>query len=110
MSLYFNETFSTDCTLKCRDNTVIFYFIKSQKAFEFISKKYKKIDMLINNAGYGISGATELISDQDTKKLFDVNFFGALNCMRYALPLMDRNSKIFNIASACAIFPLDFAP
>ena len=77
-------------------------------AFEQIKQNFGKIDILINNAGYGISGATELITDEQTKKLFDVNFFGALNCIRNALPLMNSKSKIFNISSACAIFPLPY--
>ena len=79
-----------------------------KNAFEYIKSIYGHIDILINNAGYGISGATELITDENTRKIFDVNFFGALNCIRSALPLMNNKSKIFNIASACAIFPLPY--
>lgn len=82
--------------------------LQLKKAFDFISQQYGKIDILINNAGYGLTGATELISLDNAKNLFDVNFFGALNCIKMALPLMDNKSKIFNISSACALFPLPY--
>ena len=76
--------------------------------FKEISKKYDKIDILINNAGYGISGATELITNEDAHKIFETNFFGVLNCSREALSLMKSGSKIVNISSVCAMFPLPF--
>ncbi len=77
-------------------------------AFDFIGEKYGHVDILVNNAGFGISGATELVSENQIKNIFDVNFFGALTCARLCLPLMDKNSKIINISSACALFPLPF--
>ena len=77
-------------------------------AFVEIAKTIGKIDFLINNAGYGISGATELISVEESKRIFDVNFFGTLYCIQNALPLMKKGSKIINISSACALFALPF--
>ncbi|MDD3397046.1 MAG: SDR family NAD(P)-dependent oxidoreductase [Clostridia bacterium] len=78
------------------------------KAFKEIEKSYGKIDILINNAGYGISGATELITPAEARKIFDVNFFGTLFCIQNALPLMQKGGKIINISSACAFFALPF--
>lgn len=77
-------------------------------AFKFIQQKYGRIDILINNAGYGVCGVTELLPENAIKENFDVNFFGLLNCIKKALPLMNNKSKIFNINSACALFPLPF--
>lgn len=77
-------------------------------AFDQIKQDYQQIDILINSAGYGISGATELISAVDTQQLFAVNVFGSLYCIRQALPMMKRGSKIINIGSAMAFFPVPF--
>lgn len=77
-------------------------------AFNFIEKTYGRIDILINSAGFGVCGVTELLPENAIKENFDVNFFGQLNCIKAALPLMTKSSKIFNINSACALFPLPF--
>ena len=79
-----------------------------ENAFKIISEKFENIDLLINNAGYGISGATELINSENANQIFNVNFFGVLNCSKYALKLMKKGSRIVNISSVCAIFPLPF--
>jgi len=79
-----------------------------QKVFNTIGAKYTSIDVLINNAGYGISGAIELVEEKIVKNMFDVNFFGAINCYKYALPFMKKGSTVINVSSACALFPLPF--
>lgn len=76
--------------------------------FKQIKEKFGKIDILINNAGYGMSGITELLKSSECKAIFDVNFFGTLNCIKKALPLMKKGGKIINIASAMALFPIPF--
>lgn len=78
------------------------------RAFEIIKSKYGHIDILINNAGYAINGATESLTDEAVMRQFEVNFMGVFRAIKCALPLMDRGSKIINISSACAIFPLPF--
>ena len=79
-----------------------------ENAFKIISEKFKNIDLLINNAGYGISGATELINSENANQIFNVNFFGVLNCSKFALKLMKKGSRIVNISSVCAMFPLPY--
>jgi len=80
-----------------------------RSAFELISGEAGRIDLLINNAGFGISGATEFTPLEDAKRLFDVNFFGAFLCSRYAIPLMrEKGGRIINISSAAAIFSIPF--
>ena len=79
-----------------------------KSVFNSIGAKYSGIDVLVNNAGFGVSGAIELVSDDDIKNLFNVNFFGVINCYKAALPYMNKNSSIINISSACALFPLPF--
>lgn len=81
---------------------------KLKAAFDEIYKNYGEIDMLITCAGYGVSGAIELLDEKATKKQFDVNFFGTANACKYAIPMMKKNGKIILIASATALFPLPF--
>jgi len=78
-------------------------------AFERIRSEAGTIDLLINNAGFGISGATEFTSLEDAKRLFDVNFFGGFLCSKYAIPLMrEKGGRIIYISSAAAIFSIPF--
>ncbi len=81
---------------------------KLKAIFDEIYKTYGEIDMLITCAGYGISGAVELLKENDTKKQFDVNFFGTANACKYAIPMMKPNGKIIIMASATALFPIPF--
>lgn len=78
------------------------------EAFKKIQAKYKNIDILINNAGFGLSGAIELTHSIDVSNLMNVNFMGAFLCYKYSLPLIKKGGKIVNISSAAALFPLPF--
>ncbi|MBQ3047992.1 MAG: SDR family NAD(P)-dependent oxidoreductase [Clostridia bacterium] len=79
-----------------------------KEVFNQISNKYIGIDVLINNAGFGVSGAIELVGDQDIKSLFDVNVNGVINCYKCALPFIKKGGIVINISSVCAFFPLPF--
>jgi len=59
------------------------------------------LDVLVNNAGYGLFGAVEEASDAEARHLMDTNFFGALAVIRAVLPhLRERRAgHIFSIAS-----------
>lgn len=62
---------------------------------------FGSINVLINNAGYGIGGSLEELSDTEIRAAFDVNVFGSINTIRHALPFMrqQRNGHIINISS-----------
>ena len=77
-------------------------------AFDDIAKKYEKIDILINCAGFGLSGAIELIPEKQIQKEYDVNVLGTVHAIQLAMPLLSDKGKIINISSACALFPLPF--
>lgn len=67
------------------------------------------IDLLINNAGFGISGAIEFTEISEAEKQFQVNFFGGLRCVQAAIPLLRKcRGRIINVSSAAAIFSIPF--
>ncbi|MFA6860615.1 MAG: SDR family NAD(P)-dependent oxidoreductase [Clostridia bacterium] len=77
-------------------------------AFKKVYETSGSIDVMIANAGVGISGALELMDTDAAKKVFDVNFWGVLNCYQAVVPYMKKGSKIINISSACALFALPY--
>ncbi len=80
-----------------------------QKAFEKIYQKEGHIDLLINNAGFGISGATEFTPITQGKALFDVNFFGAVACVNHVLPYLRKTKgKIMMVSSVAGALPVPF--
>ena len=79
------------------------------KAIDTIEKQSHRLDVLINNAGYGIGGFFEDLSEDEIRSQFETNFFGVQKVTRSALPLMrptasksgkDFSTKIINISSA----------
>lgn len=73
-----------------------------------IREKYEKIDLLINNAGLGISGATELLPEENVRYVMEVDYFAPLWFTRALLPALSEKSKIVMISSACALFALPY--
>lgn len=73
---------------------------KTKKAFD-------RIDVVINNAGYGIGGSIEELSDQETRDSFNINVFGTINVIRMVLPYMryQRSGHIINISSIAGFAP-----
>lgn len=51
---------------------------------------FGKIDIVVNNAGYGLFGMLEEYTDEQIRKQFDVNVFGVLNVVRATLPVFKR--------------------
>lgn len=82
--------------------------IKVRQVFNDIHERFGTIDMLINCAGIGMSGITELIPTEQIQKLTAVNYYGTLYCTRSALPYMNSGARIVNISSAAALFPVPF--
>jgi len=66
-----------------------------------IVKEQNRIDVLINNAGYGLWGAVETISIPEAKRQFDVNLFGLAYLTKKIIPLMrkQKSGKIINMSS-----------
>ena len=69
-----------------------------------------RIDVLVNNAGFGISGAIEFTDTEDAKRLFDADFFGMVNLNRCVIPVMRQagRGRIVNLSSVAAPIPIPF--
>lgn len=79
-------------------------------AFKQIIAKEGKIDILINNAGFGVSGSVEDTPIEDAKRIFDVNFFGMVNGIQEAVPYLRESGggTIVNISSVAAPLSIPF--
>jgi NAD(P)-dependent dehydrogenase (short-subunit alcohol dehydrogenase family)/ketosteroid isomerase-like protein len=53
-------------------------------------ERFGRIDVVVNNAGYGHFGAVEELSEEELRRQFEVNLFGLLNVTRAALPVLRR--------------------
>lgn len=69
-----------------------------------------QIDTLIYCAGASLAAPTELVSDKDMRKVFDVNFFGAIDCIKCALPGLSKSddAHIVIISSAAGVAPIAY--
>ena len=68
------------------------------------------IDVLINNAGFGVSGAVEFTEPAAAKKQLEVNFFGMVNVCHAVLPVMRGagHGRIVNLSSVAGVVPIPF--
>lgn len=79
-------------------------------AINKVISKEGRIDVLINNAGMGITGPIEETPTSEMRKVFDTNFFGAIDVMKGVLPQMrkQRSGLIINVTSIAGYMGLPF--
>jgi NAD(P)-dependent dehydrogenase (short-subunit alcohol dehydrogenase family) len=94
----FNEQYSKrafSILLDIRDEESI------KRKVEKLLRQFERIDVLVNNAGVGFVGAIEETSMEETRKVFEANFFGTLKLTQSILPYMrkEKNGHIVQISS-----------
>lgn len=78
------------------------------EVIDAIGSRFGHIDTLILNAGFGMSGITELVPSDKIKALTEVNYYGVLFPLRSALKYMGAGSRVAIVSSAMALFPVPF--
>lgn len=74
-------------------------------AVEQAVQRFGRLDVVVNNAGYGLVGAIEEVSDAEFRSIFDTDVFGVLNVTRAVLPTLrrQRSGHIINFSSVAGI-------
>ena len=77
-----------------------------QEAVGQTLKKFGRIDLLVNNAGYGQYGLLEEVTPEKIRQQFETNVFGVIELMRASLPTMrrQRSGMIINVSSGGGIY------
>lgn len=80
-----------------------------QNAFTKIEDKFGGVDILINNAGMGISGSVENTSLCDFENIINVNLKGIFNSTRFGLPLLRKNKgRLVNVSSVAGVIAIPY--
>ncbi|PXY02005.1 short-chain dehydrogenase/reductase [Marinifilum breve] len=79
-----------------------------EKAVRQAIQKFDRVDVLFNNAGYGMVGAVEETSEEDLRAQFETNFFGAVQVIQSFLPQFrkQQSGSIVNISSSVGQFSM----
>jgi short-subunit dehydrogenase len=72
---------------------------------------FQRIDIWVNNAGYGLKAAVASAKMTDVRNLFETNFFGAVEAIEAVVPVMQQQGSgtIINISSVAGHIPLPFS-
>jgi NAD(P)-dependent dehydrogenase (short-subunit alcohol dehydrogenase family) len=83
-----------------------------EDAIDRINDESKRIDVLVNNAGYALVGALEDLSMDEIRAQFETNLFGAIRIMKAVLPIMrkQQGGTIVNVSSMGGRIALPLCP
>ena len=76
-----------------------------RNSIERVISEKQRIDLLVNNAGYGLVGAFEDLSVEEIKSQFETNFFGVIRLTQQVLPIMrkQKSGTIVNVSSGAGL-------
>jgi NAD(P)-dependent dehydrogenase (short-subunit alcohol dehydrogenase family) len=76
-----------------------------QALVEKVTENEGRIDLLVNNAGYGLFGLVEQVDMEEVQKQFDVNVYGIIRMMQAVLPIMrnQKGGRIINMSSISGV-------
>src|SRR5262249_48812587 len=92
-------------TLDVSDRDAVFATVAAAQ------RLHNRLDVVVNNAGYGHLGAVEESAPDEVRDIFAVNFFGTLHVTQAALPFLraQRTGHIVNLSSIAGLAPLPAA-
>lgn len=72
--------------------------------------RFGRVDIWVNNAGFGLVDSVERMDMAACRKLFDTNLFGAIECMQVVSPVLkqQRSGAIINISSVAGLIPVPY--
>jgi short-subunit dehydrogenase len=75
-----------------------------------VSRRSGRLDLLVNNAGFGLIAGAEESSIEQAKSIFEVNVFGAMRMTNHVLPVMrqEQNGRVINISSVVGFLPAPY--
>jgi short-subunit dehydrogenase len=75
--------------------------VSIRNSIEKVESENERIDVLVNNAGYGLVGTFEDLSVEEVKSQFETNFFGVIRLTQQVLPIMrkQKSGTIVNVSS-----------
>ncbi|MCH5159827.1 MAG: SDR family NAD(P)-dependent oxidoreductase [Clostridiales bacterium] len=80
-----------------------------ESIFETVKQKEGRIDVVINNAGFGIAGAIEYATPEMIQKIFDTNLTAVVKISSVAMKyLKETNGNLINISSVAGVLPIPF--
>ncbi len=78
-----------------------------KECVDTVLARAERLDLLINNAGYVLSGAIEEVTIEEARAQFETNFFGTMRTVKAVLPILrqQRSGTIINISSLAGLVP-----
>jgi short-subunit dehydrogenase len=100
---YGEQTLALSCDVRNREEI--------DKVVSLTLHHFGRIDVWINNAGYGMRDSVEMMDMAECRALFDTNLFGAIQGMQAVIPVMkqQRSGTVINISSVAGHIPLPYS-
>ena len=82
-----------------------------RKLLEFTRQRFGRVDVWINNAGYGLLDSVATASLAEVRRLFETNLFGAMECLQAVVPVMkqQRSGTVINISSVAGTISVPYS-